>query len=285
MAVKKKSKYTGIPFYIIWLGKFLQFFSIDYASKYALKLFFTPIRFARPKREQEMFAESKKELLLIPEVGKKVMVYNYGNAKKKILLVHGWSGRGTQMNKIAKELVKLGYMTVSFDAPAHGKSTGKMTHMGEFVETIKLLDKKYSGFDAIIGHSLGGVATLNALKDGVRVNKAIIISSADIITDVIKHFTGQLKLNSKVAKNLKALLDKRFKMNIDDSSAYLAAKEITVPVLIIHDKDDKETLLECAVNIHKHLKKGQLIVTETLGHRRILRDDKVTQKIVSFITS
>ncbi len=232
-----------------------------------------------------MFVGSKKKRVFIPEVGEKVMVYDYGNAEKRILLVHGWSGRGTQMNKIAKELLKHGYMTVSFDAPAHGKSTGRMTHMGEFIEVIKHLDKKYGGFDIIIGHSLGGAATLNALKEGVEVHKAVTISAVDIITDVVNHFTNQLQLNSKVAKNLKASLDKKFEMDIDENSPSLVVKEIDVPILVIHDKDDRDVPVECAVNIHKHLKKGQLIITEELGHRRILRNDEVTQKIVSFITS
>jgi alpha-beta hydrolase superfamily lysophospholipase len=53
---------------------------------------------------------------------------------KKILLVHGWSGRGTQLFKIADELLKQGYSTISFDAPAHGKSPGK-TIMVDFITT------------------------------------------------------------------------------------------------------------------------------------------------------
>lgn len=46
------------------------------------------------------------------------------------------SGRGTYLFKIADELVKAGYSTISFNAPAHRKSFGSTTTISEFVETI-----------------------------------------------------------------------------------------------------------------------------------------------------
>jgi alpha-beta hydrolase superfamily lysophospholipase len=83
---------------------------------------------------------------------------------KKVLLVHGWSGRGTQLFKIADELLKQGYSTISFDAPAHGKSPGKTTIMVDFITTILEIEKQFGPFDAAIGHSLGGMSVLNNKK-------------------------------------------------------------------------------------------------------------------------
>jgi hypothetical protein len=45
----------------------------------------------------------------------------YGKVKRKII-IRSWDGRGTQLVKIADELLKSGYST-GFDAPAH-KSPG-----------------------------------------------------------------------------------------------------------------------------------------------------------------
>jgi esterase/lipase len=41
---------------------------------------------------------------------KSVVVYQYGQSDKKVLLVHGWSGRGTQLVKIADALLKSGFL-------------------------------------------------------------------------------------------------------------------------------------------------------------------------------
>ena len=69
-------------------------------------------------------------------------------------MVHGWSGRGTQLYAIADKLLENGFMTISFDGPAHGQSSGKTTMMPEFMETCLEIDKKYGPFEIGIGHSL-----------------------------------------------------------------------------------------------------------------------------------
>ena len=140
-----------IPAIIINTGKFLQFISPTLATNYAVKLFKTPIRFKTPKREKLMAKSAQQELLFIPELNKEIMVYTYGYSKRKVLLVHGWSGRGTQLYHIADKLLENGFMTYSFDAPAHGKSKGKTTMMTEFIAVSKFLEEKYGPFEIGIG--------------------------------------------------------------------------------------------------------------------------------------
>ncbi|WP_396171496.1 hypothetical protein [Flavobacterium sp.] len=101
-----------------------------------------------------MDRKSIQKLIKIPSINKEVVIYQYGDSEKKILLSHGWSGRGTHLYKIADEILKAGYSTISFDAPAHGKSPGKTTIMSEFVETILEIEKQFGPFEAAVGHSL-----------------------------------------------------------------------------------------------------------------------------------
>ena len=77
--------------------------------------------------------------------------------------------------------------------------------------------------------------------------------------------------------------EKKYGEKMDSLSAYISAKEIEIPVLIIHDNDDEEVPIKCAIHIHKHLKNGQLMITKGLGHRRILGDQNVVEKVVHFI--
>lgn len=279
----KNTRHIGIPFYIIWTGKILQFFSTKWATKYAQKLFITPLRFAPPKREEAMYFGSKKKWVTIPEINKKVMVYNYGNSVKKVLLVHGWSGRGTQMSEIAEKLIHNKYMVVSFDAPAHGKSTGKTTHMREFIATVKVLNKKCGPFEAVVGHSLGAMTLLNNIKEGLQTKRAVVIGAGDIISDIIKNFVKQIGLKNKISTLLKQHLDSIFGDDININSASEAAKKVTIPTLVIHDTDDRDVAVSCGENIHKNLKNSKLIITNGLGHRRILRDPKVVNTVFDFI--
>ncbi|MBA4134338.1 MAG: alpha/beta hydrolase, partial [Flavobacterium sp.] len=55
-----------------------------------------------------MEQNSRQSKLLVSSLKKEITIYEYGEGEKKVLLVHGWSGRGTQLVKIADELVKMG---------------------------------------------------------------------------------------------------------------------------------------------------------------------------------
>lgn len=284
---KKKNKPVTngmqIPRIFIIIGHTLQFISYSWATTYAIKLFRTPIRFKTPESEKLMANNSKKTIHYIPEIDKKVVAYSYGESERKVLLVHGWSGRGTQLYKIADKLLENGYMTISFDAPAHGKSPGKITMMTEFVATIKQLEKEFGNFEIAIGHSLGGMAVLNAVKQGVNVQKIISIGAADMITDIIKNFVQKLKLKPIIVTKMKDFFFKTFQVDIDDYSASVAAKKVEIPAFIIHDIEDFEVAVSCAYNIRQNLKKGELLITNGFGHTRILKENLVIERIIKFI--
>jgi dipeptidyl aminopeptidase/acylaminoacyl peptidase len=66
-------------------------------------------------------------------------------------------------------------------------------------------------------------------------------------------------------------------------STFVAAKEIAIPVLVLHDENDDDVPIAAAYHIYEHLKNGDLLVTKELGHRKILGDTKVIRKIAAFI--
>jgi pimeloyl-ACP methyl ester carboxylesterase len=278
-----KSQSVKIPKYIIITGRFLQFISIRMASKFASKLFITPIKHKIPKRELEMDQNSIQETILVPKINKSVVVYHYGNSSRKVLLVHGWSGRGTQLVRFAEMLLENGFSTISFDAPAHGKSNTKTTLMPEFIASILELEKKYGPFEYAIGHSLGGMSLLNSVKQGLKIKKLITIGSGDIIEDILVGFVKQLQLKPEVAYKMKDLYEKKYNVIMEDYSAHLAAQSVSIPTLVIHDENDYEVPIYCAKNIYNHLPNGEMFATSRLGHRKILGEKNVIQKTMDFI--
>lgn len=274
-----------IPQFIILSSKLCALISTKLVTKYAARLFTTPIKHKVPKRELEMDQKSIQKTIFVPAIQKNITVYQYGKSDRKILLVHGWSGRGTQLFKIADELLKNDYSTISFDAPAHGKSEGKTTIMSDFIFSILEIEKQYGPFEIAIGHSLGGMSVLNAIKDGLRVKKAIIIGSGDIVQDILDEFISKLGLKQKISNRLRDRFENKYQVKMDNFSAYRAAQKIEIPVLVIHDKDDPEVSVEAGINIHKNLKNGTLFLTEGLGHRKILGNQIVIKKLFDFIKS
>lgn len=272
-----------IPRSIKLAMRVLEMTSAKLAAKFAMKLFTSPIRYQLPKREMPMDSGSRQELIEIPSLGKKINVYQFGESQKKVILVHGWSGRGTQLHSIADKLLKNGYSTISFDAPAHGKSPGKTSDMTEFIASLLELEKRYGPFEHAIGHSLGAMAVLNAIKKGLNVNKAVIIGSGDVIEDIMDDFSRKLGMEIDTGKLMIRLFEKKFDETINSYSAYIAAQSVTNPVLVFHDENDGDVPVSAAYHITEHLPNAELIITEGLGHRKILGDSRVIKKIIQFL--
>lgn len=272
-----------IPKSILITAKLLEVTSSKLAMKFAAKLFTSPIKYKLPKREIEMDKNSLQQNVTISSIEKEIVVYSYGKSDKKVLLVHGWSGRGTQLVKIADEMLKLGYTTISFDAPAHGKSPGKTSNMTEFIASILELEKNFGPFEFAIGHSLGGMSILNSIKRGLKIKKAVIIGSGDIVEDIMDDFVEKLGMNIAISKKMKASFEKKIGETMDSFSAYVAAREVSIPVLVLHDKDDEDVPVKAAYHINENLKESELVITEGLGHRKILGDAKVIKKITDFL--
>lgn len=277
------TKSLKIPQIIILSAKICAFVSTKLATKFAARLFTTPIKHKVPKRELEMDNKSIQKIIRVPAINKNVVTYQYGQSERKVLLVHGWSGRGTQLFKIADELLQNDYSTISFDAPAHGKSEGKTTIMSEFIASILEIEKEFGPFEFAIGHSLGGMSVLNAIKDGLKVNKAVIIGSGDIVQDILDEFIFKLKLKKEFSERLKLFFEDKYQLKMDDFSAYRAAQKIKIPVLVIHDNDDPEVSVKAGIHIHENLQNGFLFLTDGLGHRKILGNQTVIKKTLEFI--
>ncbi|OXB10569.1 alpha/beta hydrolase [Flavobacterium plurextorum] len=277
------TKSLKIPQFIIVSCKICALISSKLVTSYAAKLFTTPIKHKVPKREFEMDKKSIQNLIYVPEINKSVVTYEYGKSERKILLVHGWSGRGTQLFKIADELLDNGYSVVSFDAPAHGKSKGNTTIMSEFIASILEIEKQYGPFEYAIGHSLGGMSVLNAIKDGLQVKKAIVIGSGDIVQDILDDFVAKLGLKQAISEHLREFFENKYQVKMDNFSAYRAAQKVKIPVLVIHDNDDPEVPVKAGIHIHQNLENGELFLTDGLGHRKILGNQNVIKKTLEFI--
>jgi len=277
-----KNQQLKVPLILIYIGKILQFLSVKWTTLYLSRLFTTPIKHKIPNRELQMDQKSFQTKIIVAEINKEIVVYQLGNSDKKILLVHGWSGRGTQLVKFADSLVANGYSIVSFDAPSHGKSPGNSAIMTDFIASIMEVDRKFGPFDAAVGHSLGGMSLLNAVKSGLKINRLVTIGSGDKVNDILIEFVAKLELKPEFSSHLQKHFEKKYNTEMESYSAYLAAQSISIPVLVIHDENDDEVPVTASKNIHVNLKNGELLITKNLGHRKILGNQEVIDKTINF---
>ena len=113
--------------------------------------------------------------------------------------------------------------------------------------------------------------------------KAVIIGSGDLIQDILDGFVLKMQLKPEVASMMKAHFEKKNAIEMESYSASFAAQSVEIPILVIHDENDDEIAIKAAHNIHRNLKKGEILITQKLGHRKILGDKNVIESILNFI--
>ncbi len=214
---------------------------------------------------------------------KYIMTYHRGTGPL-VLLVHGWSGRATQMGAIAESLVNEGYGVLGFDGFAHGDSPGKQTSMLEFVYLIQQLEKKYGPFEAIIGHSMGGIAAGIAISGGVKADHLITMGSPATFEFITRNYMENIRANKETLDFIVDFTLKYTKSTTADFELVSAVKKLDVPGLIIHDRDDQEVEYRQALILREAWPDADFFTTENLGHRRILWDVKVLRRISSFLS-
>ena len=246
-------------------------------------IFSRPLRHKPHLREKEFISSSKKEIHFIPSINKRIKTYELEGSRKKVLLVHGWSGRGSQLSSIATECNKKGFFVVSFDAPAHGGSSSYTTNVPEFVEAIKFLNITKGPFDYAIGHSFGGASIFNYCRKYRGFEKIVVIGTQSKLSTYFAEFIKIMGLKEEYSKKIMTLFEKRVGEKILDYDPENFVRNIPSKTLIIHCLDDNYVSFGSAVVLRKELKNSELYKTAGLGHRKILGDKKTINRLVDFL--
>ena len=249
----------------------------------AYKLWFRPTRFQTPASERAILESAKIEHLKIDKHS--IATYSWGIPEPTILLVHGWSGRGTQLGHFISPLIKAGYRVISFDAPAHGKSSGKQTNLYEVADVIVGLQNHFGNFESVITHSFGGPCLAVAIQRGFQTSRVINISPPATTIGLIEKFIHTLNIPAKAGLNLMHRIEAQFGKTIwHDISMKNTVKGLNLPALVIHDEQDTDVPWQEGELVAQSWGNADFLKTTGLGHRRILRDTAVIDSTINFIT-
>ena len=256
--------------------------SPNMASRVAMDLFMTPRRFRTPEREREVLAEGTPFDVRLGD-STTIKAWSWGEGPL-VLLVHGWEGRGSQLAAFVRPLVEDGYRVVAFDAPGHGASDGNRSSLPHFAYALRGVVEATSTPHAIIAHSLGCAAATLALREGLPANRLVFIAPPLEPVDYTRRFGEILQLDDSVVEGLQRRIEERFMRKWSDYSLALTAREMTAPLLIIHDRDDQETYWREGNALAEAWPGARLITTSGLGHRKVLREPELIEEARRFVT-
>lgn len=92
-----------------------------------------------------------------------------GEVRGDVLLVHGLAEHMGRYGHVAKALTDAGYRVLGVELRGHGHSGGKRGHVDNwerYVDDLRAAANAIGGPHAIVAHSMGGLVTLDHLRDG-----------------------------------------------------------------------------------------------------------------------
>jgi pimeloyl-ACP methyl ester carboxylesterase len=251
------------------------------AASLALALFRRPPRHRGSAEERDAIARA--EPLYLTLDGKPLAAWRWGRGPA-VLLVHGWGSRGSRLASFIAPLTEAGYSVVAFDAPGHGASAGRLSSLPQFISAIDRLGRELGSLEAIVAHPMGGAATTLAMARGLPVRRVVFLAPAADPAGYSERFAEALGLTPDVLRRMKQSIERRFGQPWDDFDVLRAARKMTAPLLVFHDRDDRDVAWTDGEAIAAAWPGAELVTTEGLGHRRIVHDSGVVSRTIAFLT-
>lgn len=208
---------------------------------------------------------------------------------KTVYLMHGWGGRGSQFGAMVEPLLESGHRVVMLDAPAHGDSDHgpagpRRTNGLEFAKALDAVFCRFGPAEAVVAHSLGGIATYLALRFGwLGTKKLILIAPMVESQGLFDQFETALGFGERTRRAFDlSILEWVGIPVVEFDARFQAAHVDPVPTLVITDRGDRQTPYADVVDFAKSID-APLVTTEGLGHRKILRDRSVIARVVEFV--
>jgi pimeloyl-ACP methyl ester carboxylesterase len=253
------------------------------AARWLERLFTTPIKRRIPDREREWISSATRSRVRF-DAGRELEVYTWGEGNgPTVLLVHGWSGQGSQMGVFAAPLLERGFRVVGFDAPAHGRSDGARSSLPELATAVQRVAEHLGPLAAIVAHSLGTAASTLALSWGVAAKRLVYVAPPEDLPGYLRHLAEILGFAPGIAERTQARLERRLGVPFEAARGSTLAPTLGQPLLVVHDDEDVEVPYGEGERIARLWRGAELMTTHGYGHHRIVRQPDVVEAVVDSV--
>lgn len=226
--------------------------------------------------------------------GVRVVGWRWGQGSgSPVILVHGWGGYAGQLYAFVQPLVTAGHEVITFDAPSHGDSGPselgpRHATLFEFAEALFQITRHEKQIAGVVAHSGGcaAVAWTLATHPDWRPAKLVFIAPFGRPAHYMALFQRTLGLSDRAMQLFRENTERRFHFRwVDLEVPAIADRVKTPPLLVVHDREDRETSFDDGAAIAAKWPNSQLQPTTGLGHNRILRDSVTIDAAVRFVSS
>lgn len=256
--------------------------SPDLAAAGAARLFLRTRRYPMSERERESL-EAARRVDVDSEQGRlAAWVWGEQNAPT-VALLHGWEGWAAQLGGFVAPLVDAGFRVVGVDAPGHGESPGRVSSLVAIAQALRALEAHYGPFAGLVAHSAGTVGVTHALTQGLAAARIVCVAPGVDLQAYADGFTRLIGLSPEASRRMRKSIERQIGVTWDELDPRRAAADLRIPLLVIHDRHDREAPFDGGEALARAWPGARLMATEKLGHRRILRDEAVIQAATAFL--
>lgn len=214
------------------------------------------------------------------------MAYRWGSGPI-IILIHGWEGRASQFAPIAQALANKGFCAIAYDGKAHGKSAGKGTTFLGFQQDIQALTEHLNQpVHAYVAHSAGGLSLMAArIKNNVTAKHYVTLAAPRAPYPFIDTLRRELGIGHKTKGHCENQVAKQFDRSwgeLMNGAAFQDAQQGEL-LAIFDEQDELVDPTDADVVINKW-PNAQTYTTQNLGHIKVLWDNRVIDRITSFVS-
>ena len=107
--------------------------------------------------------------------------FKWGSGKHKILITHGWGSKAADFSDIIIALKEIDDVEIiAFDAPGNGSSEAELSNLLLFILAAAATIKVHGKPDVMIGHSLGAMANVMAIKE-MNITPSLLVSLTPLV--------------------------------------------------------------------------------------------------------
>lgn len=264
-------------------------FSPALAAHLSLKVLSLPPK-ARPTSTHHRLVATA-ERFELSAAGFRARGYAWG-AGPAVIFCHGWRADASWFAPYVAALNQRGFQVVAFDAPGHGLAAPGHTDMFDFAACIggaaDWVQRRGGQIQAVVGHSVGGVAAALAMRDwNIPCERLALISAFTDCNWVADAFIKMTGLSPDIGKRMR---DQYVGLGcgplaLRRTSVVDMIRHAPAHVFLAHDKDDNDVPFWHSLVLLEGCPRAHFYRTAGCGHRRLLRDAGLVNALVKFVSS
>lgn len=206
------------------------------------------------------------------------------NSHRWVLLLHGYTGWKEELYPIACQYVQRGYYALVPDMRCSGESQGDFIGMG-WTDRIdnqlwlkEILDRDPEAEIVLQGQSMGASCALMMSGENLPPQVKAVVSDC-AYTDAYSMFAKQMKdwfglPSFPILDSMNLMLQLRGGYDLKDASALNGVKNTSLPVLLIHGKEDDMVPVSMAQELYDAAAgKKELLIIPGAGHAQAMEKE------------